>query len=99
MTDDRKQAEEIEREILQEFFDNGDIVDDNFGRFYERRKGIISTAMLDFHAQQLAEMMPDAEEVEKTAGSIYADWANKAYAIAGFKDAIVWLRSRLLNNK
>lgn len=88
--DNRKKAEEI----LQKHIDK-ESMDEISGNIWPD----IIEAMLDYHAQQLAEIMPDIEEVKKTAVSLYGNWSHQAYAIEGFKDAIVWLRSRLLKNK
>lgn len=43
--------EEIEKEIFEELFDNGDLIDDDFTRFYKRHEGIISGRIDDYHSQ------------------------------------------------
>ena len=45
--------------------------------------------------ERIKERMPDDEEIEITAGILYANWSHRDYAICGFKDAIKWLRSKL----
>jgi len=48
-----KTAEEIEKEILQELFDNGDTVDYDFERLCKRREGIISERIKEYASQSL----------------------------------------------
>jgi len=57
-------TDEIEREILKELFDNGDIVDDNFERFYSRRKGFISF--------KISQTIPKRKECKEYATRLFA---------------------------
>ena len=78
MTTERLTEQSIEQEILEELFDNGDIVDDNFDRFYGRREGIISERLKEFAAQEV-------EAVEKQMDELLVACAEAFIVIAALK--------------
>ena len=46
-----KTAKDYEKEFLEILFDDGDLVDDNFGRFYSRKEGILESMFKQYASE------------------------------------------------